>query len=60
MIIDDEKEHPYGHIQVYYNGRWYSDFKQKTANPWAGCTVKAVYRYSEWLCSQFIEIFSYK
>lgn len=47
MIINSDAKHQHGHIQVYYNGKWYSDFKQKTANPWAACTVKAVYKYVE-------------
>ena len=43
LIIDAKAGHPHGHIQIYYEGKWYSDFKQKTPNPWAGCTVKAHY-----------------
>ena len=24
----------HGHIQIYYQGKWYSDFKQNTCNPY--------------------------
>jgi hypothetical protein len=34
MIIKGTKDHPDGHAQVYKDGKWYSDFKQKTPNPW--------------------------
>lgn len=46
MVISGEANHEHGHIQVYYNGKWYSDFEQKTPNPWINCTVKGLYRYS--------------
>ena len=46
VIIKDSPNHKHGHIQGYYNGHWYSDFKQKTQNPWLNCQIKAVYRYS--------------
>lgn len=47
MIIEDTVGHQHGHIQVYRDGRWYSDFKQNTPNPWVNCRVKAVYRIDE-------------
>lgn len=37
MVIEEAPNHPDGHIQGYYNGHWYSDFKQKTPNPWINC-----------------------
>lgn len=37
VIIKDSPNHKHGHIQGYYNGHWYSDFKQKTQNPWLNC-----------------------
>lgn len=47
MIIKDTPNHKHGHIQVYYQGKWYSDFKQKTQYPWVNSDVKAVYRVKE-------------
>lgn len=39
MIIDASvsnsgKEHPHGHVQIFYEGTWYSDFAQQGMNPY--------------------------
>lgn len=47
MVIGDEPGHQHGHVQVYNDGKWYSDFKQKTPYPWVGCKVIGIYRYVE-------------
>jgi len=29
------REHTNGHIQIHYNGSWYSDHLQNNKNPWS-------------------------
>lgn len=31
---ENGKQHPDGHCQIYYEGVWYSDFKQKAFSPY--------------------------
>jgi hypothetical protein len=40
-------DHDHGHVQVYFDGTWYSDFRQEKLSPWRrlrGSSV-AIYRY---------------
>ena len=41
--------HVSGHVQIYYNTKWYSDFKQKSFCPWnnAQKSTPKAYRYSK-------------
>lgn len=49
MIMEDSPNHPHGHIQVYYNGKWYSDFAQKNLYPYKDGSQPdyEIYRYDE-------------
>jgi hypothetical protein len=40
-------DHDHGHVQVYFDGTWYSDFRQEKLSPWQhlqGSSV-SIYRY---------------
>lgn len=41
LVFEKTEKSPDGHIQVYKDGKWYSDFKQKNLNPF-GVEIKFV------------------
>lgn len=43
------KSYPHGHVQIYCNGTWVSDFIQKKFSPYSQHTPSyKVYRYGGW------------
>ena len=36
-IIEPQGDHINGHAQSYKDGKWFSDYEQKSQDPWENC-----------------------
>ena len=55
-VLEKADKNAFGHIEIYYNGTWYSDFKQRTSEWNSGRYInKNLYRLSKCSQSSFIK-----
>lgn len=46
IVIENSKEHFWGHIAMYNGQQWISDFKQKNMNPYKKSYKYKIFRYN--------------
>jgi hypothetical protein len=47
IVIENSKEHFWGHIAMFNGNQWISDFKQKNMNPYKKNYNYKIYRYNK-------------